>query len=85
MDAEMCLECFHTAGVTGPNPVPPTIQKRDWNKGLGNFLSCCFFLHGRISSPLGQFWDSTCGAAVWNAIKETVLWRPSRNAASSGE
>jgi len=36
MNAEMCLECFHTAGATGPNPVPPTIQ----NKILQRFPHC---------------------------------------------
>jgi hypothetical protein len=25
---------------------------------------------------LGQFWDSACGTSVWDANKETVLWRP---------
>ena len=73
------------AGVTGPNPVPPTKPKRSWNKGLGSFLSLRFFLHVRLLGHLGQSWDSTCGAAVWNAIRETVLWRHSRSAASFGE
>jgi len=34
MDAKMCLECFHTAGVTGPNPVPPTNSIKDLGQAL---------------------------------------------------
>jgi len=38
----------------------------------------------RILVISGQFWDSTCGACVCDANTETVLWRQSRSAASSG-
>jgi hypothetical protein len=44
MDGYILLKCFHTAGVTGSIPVPPTILKYRRNKDLENFLGRCHFL-----------------------------------------
>src|SRR5262245_51279557 len=76
---------LHTAGATGSIPVPPTIQKRRRNKDLGSFLGRCCFLNGCFLSSLGQFWDSAGGASSETPTRRSVLWRPSRNAANSGE
>ena len=78
--------CFHTAGATGSIPVPPTIKNRRRNRDLGSHLDRCYFLNG----PLRGTFGTVLGQSLWRFPGETptrrsVLWRPSRNAANSGE